>query len=449
MPRALAGLAATARSRVVLDVPETLPRVRGRRRAARAGGRQPRRQRAARGRRADRPVRVEAGVVPRPRRPARRSTTGPGSRSTERDAVFQPFQRLGDNPRNGTGVGPRPRRRAWLRRGDGRRADGRGHARRRDDDGDPHAPGGRRRVRAASSSSTTSRRSAARSAINLRARGYEVDLAETGEQALELAARHHPDVVVLDLGLPGIGGVEVIEGLRGWSRVPIIVLSVRDAESDKVAALDAGADDYVTKPFGMDELLARLRAALRRATPAEEEAVVTTPDFAIDLAAKRVRERDGRGDPAHADRVAHRRGAGAHRGQARDPAAAAPGGVGPGVRDRDQLPARVHGPGAAQARARSVGARATSSPSRAWATASRSPLIRRARQSSTTSARGRLGSAARPRPRRAGASPCPLVLAVLEERRDQRDDDDHADDRQQVLVDVVGRSLAEEVAEHA
>jgi two-component system, OmpR family, KDP operon response regulator KdpE len=125
-------------------------------------------------------------------------------------------------------------------------------------------------------------------AVNLRARGYEVDLAETGEQALELAARHHPDVVVLDLGLPGIGGVEVIEGLRGWSRVPIIVLSVREAESDKVAALDAGADDYVTKPFGMDELLARLRSALRRATPTEEEAVVTTPDFAIDLAAKRV-----------------------------------------------------------------------------------------------------------------------------------------------------------------
>ena len=129
--------------------------------------------------------------------------------------------------------------------------------------------------------------------INLSARGYEVDLAESGERALELAARHHPDVVVLDLGLPGIGGVEVIEGLRGWSAVPIIVLSVREAETDKVAALDAGADDYVTKPFGMDELLARLRAAVRRATPArEEEAVVETDDFSIDLAAKRV-VRDG------------------------------------------------------------------------------------------------------------------------------------------------------------
>ena len=125
--------------------------------------------------------------------------------------------------------------------------------------------------------------------INLRARGYEVDLAPDGERALDVAARHHPDVVVLDLGLPGLDGVDVIRGLRGWSQVPIVVLSVRDAEGDKVAALDAGADDYVTKPFGMDELLARLRAALRRTTPAEEEALVETEDFTIDLAAKKVR----------------------------------------------------------------------------------------------------------------------------------------------------------------
>jgi two-component system KDP operon response regulator KdpE len=128
--------------------------------------------------------------------------------------------------------------------------------------------------------------------INLRARGYDVDLAPDGERALDVAARHHPDVVVLDLGLPGIDGVDVIRGIRGWSQVPIVVLSVRDAEGDKVAALDAGADDYVTKPFGMDELLARLRAALRRTTPAEEEALVETEDFTIDLAAKKVR-RDG------------------------------------------------------------------------------------------------------------------------------------------------------------
>ena len=128
--------------------------------------------------------------------------------------------------------------------------------------------------------------------INLRARGYDVDLAPDGERALDVAARNHPDVVVLDLGLPGIDGVDVIRGIRGWSQVPIVVLSVRDAEGDKVAALDAGADDYVTKPFGMDELLARLRAALRRIAPAEEEALVETADFTIDLAAKKVR-RDG------------------------------------------------------------------------------------------------------------------------------------------------------------
>ena len=128
--------------------------------------------------------------------------------------------------------------------------------------------------------------------INLRARGFDVDLAETGEEALDLAARRRPDVVVVDLGLPGIGGIEVIEGIRGWSRVPIIVLSVRDTEADKVAALDAGADDYVTKPFGMDELLARLRAALRRVIPVDEEPAIETEDFTIDLAAKRV-IRDG------------------------------------------------------------------------------------------------------------------------------------------------------------
>jgi two-component system KDP operon response regulator KdpE len=107
--------------------------------------------------------------------------------------------------------------------------------------------------------------SCAHSGTNLRARGYDVDLAPSGEEALVLAARTHPDLVVLDPGLPGIDGTEVIRGLRGWTSIPIIVLSVRETEGDKVAALDAGADDYVTKPFGMDELLARLPAALRRA----------------------------------------------------------------------------------------------------------------------------------------------------------------------------------------
>jgi two-component system, OmpR family, KDP operon response regulator KdpE len=128
---------------------------------------------------------------------------------------------------------------------------------------------------------------------NLKARGYDIDLAPTGEAALTLAARHHPDLVILDLGLPGIDGIEVIRGLRGWTHVPILVLSVREGEADKVAALDAGADDYVTKPFGMDELLARLRAALRRAAPTGEEAEVVTDDFTVDLTAKRVTSEAG------------------------------------------------------------------------------------------------------------------------------------------------------------
>ena len=125
-------------------------------------------------------------------------------------------------------------------------------------------------------------------AANLRAREYLVDLASTGEEALISATQHHPDAVILDLGLPGQNGIEVIYGLRAWTHVPIIVLSARDGEADKVAALDAGADDYVTKPFGMGELLARLRAALRRNQPTEEAAVVTMEDFSVDLAAKRV-----------------------------------------------------------------------------------------------------------------------------------------------------------------
>jgi len=129
-------------------------------------------------------------------------------------------------------------------------------------------------------------------AANLKARGYEVDAAGSGEEALDLAARHHPDVVLLDLGLPGIDGVEVIEGLRGWSRIPIIVLSARDAEAAKIAALDAGADDYVTKPFAMGELLARVRAALRRTVDGDAPSMIETAHFEVDLVAKRVR-RDG------------------------------------------------------------------------------------------------------------------------------------------------------------
>ena len=124
--------------------------------------------------------------------------------------------------------------------------------------------------------------------VNLEARDYEVLLAADGEEALVLAADAHPDVVLLDLGLPGVDGMGVIAGLRGWTDVPIIVLSVRGEESDKVAALDAGADDYVSKPFGMGELLARMRAALRRSAPEAAAPIVATPDFRIDLATTRV-----------------------------------------------------------------------------------------------------------------------------------------------------------------
>ena len=129
--------------------------------------------------------------------------------------------------------------------------------------------------------------------INLRARGYQVHAAGTGAGALRLAATHAPDAVVLDLGLPDMDGSEVIAGLRGWTDVPILVLSAREQSREKVAALDAGADDYVVKPFGMEELLARLRAAIRRGTPAPAEPTVTTDDFTIDLAAGRVTA-DGR-----------------------------------------------------------------------------------------------------------------------------------------------------------
>jgi two-component system, OmpR family, KDP operon response regulator KdpE len=130
-------------------------------------------------------------------------------------------------------------------------------------------------------------------AINLRAREYDVDVAADAAAALAAAARRPPDVVVLDLGLPDMDGTDVIRGLRGWTRAPIIVLSARTNQSDKVDALDAGADDYVTKPFGMDELLARLRAALRRAGPAEAQPVIETADFTLDLAAMEVRANDG------------------------------------------------------------------------------------------------------------------------------------------------------------
>jgi two-component system KDP operon response regulator KdpE len=123
--------------------------------------------------------------------------------------------------------------------------------------------------------------------INLRARNYTVTAVSNGVAALKAAAVSPPDLVILDLGLPDMDGVEVVAGLRGWTTIPIIILSARDAQRDKVNALDVGADDYLTKPFGMDELLARVRAALRRAQPDPQAPVVTTDAFTIDLAAKR------------------------------------------------------------------------------------------------------------------------------------------------------------------
>ena len=128
--------------------------------------------------------------------------------------------------------------------------------------------------------------------IFLEGHEYAVSLAASGQEGLDVAARDHPDVVILDLGLPDMDGVTVATALRGWSQVPIVVLSARDAESVKVAALDAGADDYVTKPFAMNEFLARLRAALRRAAPTEQERVVITPEFTIDLGAKKIHRGD-------------------------------------------------------------------------------------------------------------------------------------------------------------
>lgn len=125
--------------------------------------------------------------------------------------------------------------------------------------------------------------------INLVARHYEVAVAADGGAALRQAADWHPDLVVLDLGLPDLDGVDVIHGLRGWTSIPIIVLSGRAGNQDKVDALDAGADDYVTKPFGIDELLARIRAVSRRtATQEAELASIQVGDHVIDLTSKTV-----------------------------------------------------------------------------------------------------------------------------------------------------------------
>jgi two-component system, OmpR family, KDP operon response regulator KdpE len=124
--------------------------------------------------------------------------------------------------------------------------------------------------------------------INLRVREYDVHVAATGAEALQMASRYPPDLVILDLGLPDLDGVEVIQGLRGWTKAPIIVLSGRADSTDKVEALDAGADDYITKPFGVEELLARMRAAVRRTGAAQDLPKIRLGQLVVDLAAKRV-----------------------------------------------------------------------------------------------------------------------------------------------------------------
>src|SRR5215831_5041696 len=125
--------------------------------------------------------------------------------------------------------------------------------------------------------------------VCLEGNGYRVEEAATGQEGINLAAQHPPDIVLLDLGLPDMDGVSVLKRLREWSKVPVVVLSVRDREEDKVAALDNGADDYVTKPFGPAELLARLRVAQRHGTPAGESPVFVSGDLEVDLTARIVR----------------------------------------------------------------------------------------------------------------------------------------------------------------
>ena len=210
---------------------------------------------------------------------------GPGVRDALKERIFAPFQRFGDVPAGNVSASGllsrmaqrRPPRTypaarsplSWTCPGGGTAPDsagGGGHVTRvLVVDGDPQI------VRVLS--------------ITLRARAFEVEAAPDGRTALELAASWHPDVMILDLGLPDMDGVDV---LRGWSRVPVVVLSARRDSDEKVQALDEGADDYLTKPFGMDDLFARLCAAVRRAQPAEESAVIEAEAFTVDLTAKAV-----------------------------------------------------------------------------------------------------------------------------------------------------------------
>ena len=266
-------------------------------------------------------LRIEAGPVSG-RVDIRVIDRGPGIPREDRDVVFQPFQRLGDaEHRVGVGLGLAVSR-GFVEAAGGERWLHDGHPAACHRPGGRARPGGSRRGRpdaahrgrlqvrndAMTPLSPQQDHSVATSGesgtkvlvvdddaallraltISLTARGYEVVGARSGEEGLDRAAHRHPDIVLLDLGLPGIDGREVIQGLRGWSSVPIIVLSARHQSVSKVQALDLGADDYLTKPFGMDELLARLRAALRRTVTEPEEPLVEAEGFTVDLVAKRV-----------------------------------------------------------------------------------------------------------------------------------------------------------------
>ncbi len=196
--------------------------------------------------------------------------------------------------------------------------------------------------------------------VNLSARGYTVTSAYSGRKALAEAAEVRPDVVVLDLGLPDLDGVDVIADLRRWTPVPIVVLSGRAASGDKVEALDAGADDYVTKPFDVDELVARIRAVTRRTATLGASTPIRLGDYVIDLDNQRItlaaaRTESGteptrRGNrprgPPDPDPVAAAGGAGAQPRPSHQPAATAQRGLGSPVRDRNPLRPPVHGPAA-------------------------------------------------------------------------------------------------------
>ena len=235
------------------------------------------------------PVRLEAGVVGDDVH-LRVVDRGPGIPAAQRAHVVAPFQRLGDQ-RTDDGVGLGLAIAVGFVEAMGGCAHVGRHAGRWVDGHDRPAPchagsrgGGMNRVLVVDDEPQIRRALS----LNLRARGYAVLEAGTGEAALQAVATEHPDLVLLDLGLPKIDGFDVIEGLRGWTKVPIIVLTVREDERSKVRALDLGADDYVTKPFGMDELLARLRAVMRRAPDQGPELPeVRTRSFRLDLVAKR------------------------------------------------------------------------------------------------------------------------------------------------------------------